>query len=60
MRHSTKGNRISKQNYCFFCEYRAKLAEGTICLNSVKPIELAMRTCPLLKPFDSYKEARAK
>ena len=64
-KHKTSGNRLSKQNYCTFCEHRIKTVEdGAVCTYpnnfglEAEPISEAVKTCYLLAPFDRYKNSR--
>jgi hypothetical protein len=55
-RHKTKGNRLSKQNYCSFCKYKDKVDGKSICTYVNLPVDVASRECELLKPFDLYRK----
>lgn len=59
-KHPTSGNRLSKQNYCTFCQYRVKREDGVYCINLKFHIKEAMEHCPQLHPFDAYKKAKSK
>jgi hypothetical protein len=60
MKHKTKANRLSKQNYCTFCPFRTKTDKGVTCVRYNTHISQASKVCILLKPFDNYKEVREK
>lgn len=52
----SKGNRLSKENYCTHCEFRIILDKKTLCNHYNIPVNNAMNLCNFLKPFNAYKK----
>jgi hypothetical protein len=49
------GTRLSEQNYCSCCEYRAKDEKGKAwCDEYAKPLPEVVASCWMLKPFKAY------